>query len=152
MNSSSSISTQELTLANCVSYRLRRAARLAAKIFDATLKPTDLRNTQFTLLSALVNRGAMNIGDLSELLATDGTTLTRNLEVLARRGLIEDGVAADARIRIVQASDRGRAKYEAALPLWRTAQQQVLAGLHQDQWIEMVEVLRQIEAACNQAE
>lgn len=152
MNQQSSLSTRELTPANCVSYRLRRAARLAAKVFDAALKPIGLRNTQFTLLSALANRGAMNIGTLSELLATDGTTLTRNLEVLTRRGLIEDGVSEDGRIRVVQVSDQGKAKYEEALPLWRAAQQQVLAGLSQNQWTEMVERLHQIEAACNRGE
>lgn len=148
----SSLSTRELTPVNCVSYRLRRAARLAAKVFDAVLKPIGLRNTQFTLLAALVNRGAMNIGTLSELLATDGTTLTRNLEVLTRRGLIEDGISEDGRIRIVQISDQGKAKYEEALPLWRAVQQQVLAGLSQDQWTEMVEGLHQIETACHRGE
>ena len=42
-----------LNPADCVSYRLRRAARMAAKSFDAALKPVGLRNTQFTLLAAL---------------------------------------------------------------------------------------------------
>ena len=79
----------------------------------------------------------MNIGTLSELLATDGTTLTRNLEVLVRRGLVADVVTEDARVRIVQLSDQGRAKYEEAVPLWLAAQQKVLDGLSHKRWTEM---------------
>ena len=149
MNHSSPQLAGALNPGNCVSYRLRRAARLAAKVFDAALKPMGLRNTQFTLLATLADRGAMNIGALAELLATDGTTLTRNLEVLVRRNLVEDVVTEDARVRMVQLSDQGCAKYQEALPLWVTAQQQVLEGLSPERWTEMVDELHQIEVACD---
>lgn len=133
---------------SCVSYRLRRAARLAAKAFDAALKPSGLRNTQFTLLAVLVKEGPKSIGDLSETMATDGTTLTRNLEILERRGLVEDApLSEDERVRVVRVSRDGRAKYREALPLWQKTQRDFLEALDDKQWIRVMSKLRAIEEA-----
>ncbi|WP_282609417.1 MarR family winged helix-turn-helix transcriptional regulator [Pelagibius sp. Alg239-R121] len=152
MTGDSSNLREALDPTHCVSYRLRRAARLAAKSYDAALKTTGLKNTQFTLLAALATEGAVSIGALSDLLATDGTTLTRNLEVLVRRGLVKDCASDDARVRTVQLSKKGRNKYQEALPFWQAAQQQVLTGLGAEQWRELEGVLRQIEDACHSLE
>lgn len=134
---------------DCVSYRLRRAARVAAKVFDAALKPVGLRNTQFTLLAALASEGAMSIGELAALLATDATTLNRNLEVLAQRGLVGDvDEDEDLRVRVVGVTKEGRALYRKALPRWRKAQQQVLGDLGLGAWGLVRQGLREIERAC----
>ncbi len=133
---------------DCVCYRLRRAARLAAKTYDGALKPTGLRNTQFALLGSLNALGESSIGALSDGLATDGTTLTRNLEVLVRRGLIEDVAADDARLRIVRVTELGKKTYLAALPLWHAAQKQMLEAVGSKRWAEMRVELDKIEGAC----
>ena len=132
----------------CISYRLRRASRVAAKAYDTALKPVGLKNTQFTLLSALVVEGPKNIGELSEALATDGTTLTRNLEILVRRGLVENGASsADDRVRIVQASKQGENLHRKALPLWHQAQRSMLHALGEENWPAMMARLRLLEDA-----
>ena len=134
---------------DCVSYRLRRAARKAARFYDDALRPSGLRNTQFTLLGALDVLGETSIGDLSEELAIDGTTLTRNLEILVRRGLVENIAADDARVRNVRLTGLGKETYEEAVPLWREAQQHVLEALEPKRWTGMTAQLRKIEAACD---
>ncbi len=149
MTESSLASTNALEPVDCVSYRLRRAARITAKSYDNALRPIGLRNTQFTLLASLNRLGEMSIGDLSEALAVDGTTLTRNLEVLVRRGLVENIAADDARVRNVRLTDLGKETFEEAVPLWRNAQQHVLEALEPERWIGMRAQLRQIEAACD---
>ena len=133
---------------DCVCYRLRRAARLAAKTYDGALKPTGLRNTQFALLGSLNALGESSIGALSDGLATDGTTLTRNLKVLARRGLIEDVAADDARVRVIRVTELGKKTYVAALPLWYEAQKQMLKAVGSKRWTEMRVELDKIEEAC----
>jgi DNA-binding MarR family transcriptional regulator len=133
----------------CVSYRLRRAARKAAVLFDRALRPAGLRNTQFSLLGALNYLGDLRIGDLAEELATDATTLNRNLGVLMRDGLVEDFEAPDGRIRMVRLTRQGIAKLEAALPLWRAAQAQVLEEAGDEGWAEARDVLRKLERACD---
>ena len=135
--------------ADCVSYRLRRAARKAARFYDTALRPSGLRNTQFSLLGALDVLGETSIGDLSEELAIDGTTLTRNLEILVRRGLVENIAAEDARVRNLRLTGLGKETYDEAVPLWREAQQHVLEVLEPTRWTGMRAQLRQIEAACD---
>ena len=148
MTENSRISDNALQPMDCVCYRLRRAARLAAKTYDGALKPTGLRNTQFALLVTLNSLGESSIGELSDRLATDGTTLTRNLEVLVRRGLIEDVAADDARVRVIRVTELGNKTYVAALPLWQQAQKQVLEAVGSKRWTEMRVELDKIERAC----
>jgi len=135
-----------LSPTSCVSFRLRRAARVVAKSYDAALKPAGLRNTQFTLLAVLVMEGSQNIGQLSQALATDGTTLTRNLDVLVKRGLVEAaGNHEDERVRMVQASQAGEKLYRDALPLWQTAQRHMLDVVGESRWQEMAGLLQLVE-------
>ncbi len=148
MTESSRRSANALEPVDCVCYRLRRAARLAAKNYDGALKPTGLRNTQFALLGSLNKLGESSIGELSNRLATDGTTLTRNLEVLVRRGLIEDVAADDARVRVIRVTELGKKTYVAALPLWHEAQKHVLEAVGSKRWTEMRVELDKIEEAC----
>ncbi len=149
MTESSRISDDALQSGGiCVCNRFRRAARLTSKVFDRALKPAGLRTSQFTALVTLDKNGPVAIGELADLMATDGTTLTRNLEVLARRGLVEDVAADDARVRVVAITDLGKKTYVAALPLWREAQKQVLEAVGSKRWTEMRVELDKIEEAC----
>ena len=136
------------TPTNCVSYRLRRAARLAAKKYDAALRPTGLRNTQFTLLGALNHLGPTSVGDLSDALAMDQTTVTRNLAILARKNFVEELPNEDGRVHLACLSDEGAKIYNRALPLWQGSQKLVLAALDDDLWPLMMGNLQQIENAC----
>jgi DNA-binding MarR family transcriptional regulator len=133
---------------DCVSYRLRRAGRLAAKFYDDALRPCGLRNTQFTLLSALDHLGEISIGDLSYELAIDGTTLTRNLDVLVRRRLILNGADEDGRVRTVRLSAAGERTIDKAMPLWRKAQRKMLKAIGGSAWGDMRAYLDEIEAVC----
>src|SRR5438093_3833551 len=59
------------------------AARAVTQLYDAALRPTGLRITQFTLLRALARAGGPMTQDaLGELLAVDSTTLSRTLRQL----------------------------------------------------------------------
>ncbi|MHA1566233.1 MAG: MarR family winged helix-turn-helix transcriptional regulator [Alphaproteobacteria bacterium] len=118
----------------CVCFTLRKGARAVAKLYDDALKPSGLRNTQFSLLGALDIMGEATVGHLASEMAMDRTTLTRNLRVLVRDGYVEDGVAEDGRKRVVRLTKSGRVKLAEALPLWQDVQQRVLAGLGLGRW------------------
>ena len=66
---------------------------------------------------------------MSELLATDRTTLTRNLKPLLRRGLVERAGSGDKRRHELVATPAGRALFKRALPLWAAAEQEVRAAM-----------------------
>lgn len=118
---------------------------MAAKFYDNALKPSGLRNTQFALVALIHQIGETSIGDLSEASATDGTTLTRNLDVLVRRGLVENIDIDDGRVRLVRLTELGVKKFEDTFPLWREAQQQALKTLEPGSWTEMRAQLQKIE-------
>ena len=78
-----------LSPAECTCFRIRSAARRVTQIYSQHLAPTGLKISQFSLLGFIAAEGPVSIGRLSELLATDRTTLTRNLKPLLDDGLVE---------------------------------------------------------------
>jgi DNA-binding MarR family transcriptional regulator len=106
--------------------RLRKAARRLTQIYDERLAPFDLTVTQFSLLGHVRSFDGIGIGALAEKLATDPTTLTRNLRPLQHRSLL---VLAqdpdDRRSRRLHLTDKGREAYVAARPAWAEAQSQI---------------------------
>lgn len=135
---------------SCVSYRLRRAARLVARAYDRALSETGLRNTQFTLLAALVEEGPKNVTDLGDALGIEGSTLARNLEILRREGLIDIVTSAvDARTKQISITSLGQARFDAALPIWLKTQQSILSETSNAEWLSMINQLAEIETACS---
>src|SRR2546428_12698765 len=82
---------------DCACASLRRAARAVTQLYEAVLKDTGLRATQFTLLQALERQGTSPQTALGDLLALDPTTLSRTLRPLARAGWIRAGPGPDRR-------------------------------------------------------
>lgn len=120
-----SSSPLRLSPTECTCFRIRSAARRVTQIYSQHLGPTGLKISQFSLLGFVAAEGPVTIGRLSELLATDRTTLTRNLKPLLASGLIERAPSGDKRRHELAATTAGRALFKRALPLWAAAEQEV---------------------------
>jgi DNA-binding MarR family transcriptional regulator len=118
-----------LSPTECTCFRLRSAARRVTQIYGRHLAPTGLKISQFSLLGFVCAEGPVAVGRLSELLATDRTTLTRNLGPLLKEGLIERAASGDKRRHELVATSAGRALFKRALPLWSEAEQELRAAL-----------------------
>jgi len=118
-----------LSPAECTCFRIRSAARRVTQIYSQHLAPTGLKISQFSLLGFVCSEGPVTIGRLSELLATDRTTLTRNLKPLLDDGVIERAASGDKRRHELAATPAGRALFKRALPLWSAAEQEVRAAM-----------------------
>jgi len=114
-----------LSPAECTCFRIRSAARRVTAIYSQHLAPTGLKISQFSLLGFIAAEGPVSIGRLSELLATDRTTLTRNLKPLLDDGLVERAASGDKRRHELVATPAGRALFRRALPLWAEAEREV---------------------------
>ena len=114
---------------DCTCFRVRRAARRVTQIYSRHLAPTGLKISQFSLLGFVSGQGPVTIGRLSELLATDRTTLTRNLAPLLKQGLVERTASGDRRRHELVATPDGRALFKRALPLWAAAEQEVRTAM-----------------------
>jgi DNA-binding MarR family transcriptional regulator len=114
----------------CFCNRLRSASRAITRIYDAALKPVDLKVSQLSVLTAVkLGAGALTIVDIAERLAMDRSTLSRNFEPLERRGLVVLGPEERHRARKVVLTEAGAAVLEAAYPLWKGAQQKVAGAV-----------------------
>src|SRR6476619_3586223 len=82
-------------LCNCLA--LRQAARHVTQFYDQYLVPTGVRTTQFSILAKLQRLGPVTINALAEQMVMDRTTLGRNIQPLAREGLIAIGTGRTAR-------------------------------------------------------
>src|SRR5258708_14091282 len=93
----SGMSQDHLPVLPCMCGNFRRTARALPQLYDQALRPLGLRATQFTILQFLSLAGEVSQGHLGEMLAMDSTTLTRTLEIMARRGWIAERRGKDRR-------------------------------------------------------
>jgi DNA-binding MarR family transcriptional regulator len=118
----------------CTCFNVRRASRAVSQIYDDALAPSGLRINQFSLLGAVEATGPTPVSDLARLLELDRTTLTRNLKTLRNIGLIDISPGRDKRERLVSATPEGISAMARAKPLWRAAQDRIVAGLGAERW------------------
>ncbi len=125
----------------CTHFNLKKAMRTVSQTYDDALKPSGLRATQFTLLSALAAKGPLPLTKLAETMVVDRTTLTRNLRPLERDGYLTSSMAPDQRVRELKITAKGKRALEKALPLWRGVQKQFVKKLGQEEWSNLIGAL-----------
>ncbi len=108
---------------------MRRAARVVGNYYDVHLKPSGLKGTQFTLLTAIFLNPSITITLLADQLLLNRTTLNRNLKPLERQGLIRTGSGKDQRTRVLELTPAGRSILQQALPLWLEAQSGIVEAM-----------------------
>ena len=106
----------------CACFNLRKAARAVTQLYDQALRPTGLRSTQFTLLIAIQVHGPVPMTRLADEVIIDRTTMTRNLAILDKEGLVSIRHGDDQRVREVSLTARGRRALADARPHWEQAQ------------------------------
>ncbi|WP_017297734.1 MarR family winged helix-turn-helix transcriptional regulator [Nodosilinea nodulosa] len=130
--------------ATCMGMHVRRASRIVTQVYDAALRPVGLGVNQFMLLSAIHLVGSAQITHLAQELFTDQTTLTRNLKLLEKRGLIAINPGADRRVKLVSLTAEGQSLLAQAFPLWEQAQTDVKQHLGQQNWQTLLSLLSEI--------
>jgi DNA-binding MarR family transcriptional regulator len=106
----------------CTNLKLRQLSRIVTRHYDGYVGATGLKNTQYSLLSHVVLLGPIRPSDLAQRMRLDASTLTRNLQPLLAQGWLHLGPGEDARSRLVEATDEGRAKRAEAQRAWKQAQ------------------------------
>jgi DNA-binding MarR family transcriptional regulator len=134
----------------CACFKVRKAARAVTKLYEEVLRPIGLRATQFSLLMAARVIGPVTVVKLAQITVMDRTTLTRNLQILEKRRLIEIKPGEDRREREVTLTALGMEVLAKAVPLWEEAQDRVRQGLGEekmrnlmDDLSEMISLLRE---------
>jgi DNA-binding MarR family transcriptional regulator len=110
---------------SCVSFNIRKAARAITQMYDERMRPFGIRSTQLSILAKTLILEPVTVTRLAEATVTDRTTLTRNLRLLEKQGLIQVDMGNDRREREVRLTNRGREVLAQVYPIWKEVQIEV---------------------------
>ena len=111
---------------NCACFSVRKTARVLTQEYDQSITPSGLKTTQFSALAVIHRLGPIMITDLAKAMEIERTSLTRNLKLIERDGLIKSRSGEDARSRIVEITGAGQEKLDEAQVLWKIVQSRVV--------------------------
>ena len=111
-----------LAASGCTHFKLKQLGRVLGRHYESFVAPTGLKITQYSLLSSVIQRGPLRLGELASAMRLSASALSRNLQPLLDQGLLEVQPGDDARSRVVQASATGRALRVQAQRAWKRAQ------------------------------
>jgi len=134
---------QGMSMDACTCGEIRRAARAVTLLYDKAFESSGLLSTQLGVLYAIYNSASITISQLAGELDMDRTTLTRNLSVLERRGLINITSGKDHRTRIITITSKGTNSITNAIPLWNEIQRKVKREMGEKAWHELIQSLSQ---------
>ncbi|NOT12598.1 MAG: winged helix-turn-helix transcriptional regulator [Methylococcaceae bacterium] len=117
---------------DCVGFNLRKATRAVTQLYDEMLRPAGIRVTQYSLLVVLKIVGPVLVTDLAEKIVMDRTTLSRNLELMEKQGLVNVVPGEDRRTRCVTITESGSAVLLEAYPLWQHAQDKIRESMGEE--------------------
>jgi len=104
-------------------WHARLAARQVTARLDAALRSSGIGSTQFALMCLVASSPDDTLGALAERAGLNPSTMSRNIDQLARAGWVEVAtVEHDRRRRAVWLTEEGVRRLRAAMPLWRSAQ------------------------------
>ena len=119
---------------SCACFNLRRAARLVTQRFDRILRESGITANQFSILMAVYDRERILLTKLAGVLGMERTTLSRNVSLLTRMGMISTEAGSDRRQRNIIITKQGIILLEKALPLWQRAQKEVVDAIGPEKW------------------
>jgi DNA-binding MarR family transcriptional regulator len=133
----------------CTNLKLRRLSRTVARGYDADMRPLELTESQYTLLSHVVRLGPIAPGALAQALGLDPSTLTRNLRALLDAGWIAQTSPegrADRRTRPLVATPAGADLRARAQQRWRISQERINRVLGPDRVVALHTLLDECAA------
>ncbi|GAB5482974.1 MAG: oxidation-sensing regulator MosR [Parasphingorhabdus sp.] len=130
----------------CANMNIRRAARQIGQFFDDRMSGADIRATQFSLLVLVGRHAPAPISHIAEAIKMERTTLTRNLHVLERQGMVEAQAGTDARMRLYSLTEQGKKAVQDTQSLWSEAQSDFLSRFGERRWEALRAELKALEA------
>ncbi len=134
-------------LFRCLVLNTVAAARTLLRRYDAKLKPFGVTVQQFSLLAAIRFHPGEPVATLAQRVFLDRTSLTRNLDLLERKGLARRATSDnDRRARVICVTEAGAEKVAEGEAIIRSVQEDVLSVLPTDERAVFVSALRRLNA------
>lgn len=116
-------------LSRCLVLNTIAGARALSRYADAKLKPFGVTVQQFALLAAIRFHPGEPVATLAQRVFLDRTSLTRNLDLLERKGLVRRVSAMSGNMRLCELTEQGDAMLDRLVPEWQRSQAELSEGL-----------------------
>lgn len=136
----------------CACFNLRRAARSVTQHFNNAFAGTGVTATQFTALSVLRALGPTPVAQLADAIVVEPSTLSRNLSVLVKNGLVAMVAGKDRRQRAVSLTRAGRDALTRGYPIWVEAQRQIEASFQEGEFRGALTLVRKMAGGATKPE
>lgn len=128
---------------SCICFQTRMTAHAITRAYNRVLAPLGIEVTQFNILAALASGEICSVTALSDALALDRTTMTRNLKRLEASGLVSV-VSGPGRAMRPALTEIGSSRLSAAIPLWEAEHARMEGAVGVALWHDTREGLRAI--------
>jgi len=116
-------------LSRCLVLNTVAAARTLLRRGDAKLKPYGVTVQQFSLLAAIRFYPGEPVATLAARVFLDRTSLTRNLDLLERKGLVRRISGATGNLRLCELTEQGVTLLDRLLPEWLRSASELMQGI-----------------------
>ena len=128
----------------CLVLNSRMAARAVTRRADRKLRPFGVTAAQFTILTSLVALSGRSVTEMAEAIAMDRSTLSRNLDLLERKGMVGTQRAASGNGRMIALTEQGEKLVERMVPVWRQSQAELRETLSSPDFAALLTSLQQL--------
>ena len=136
----------------CVCTSIRKAARVLARTYDATLAPSGMNVTQLAVMRALLRHPHEPLARVADELAMDRSSLYRAIEALQKQRWVTLSDGRDSRSRRASVTRSGALALKRAGPGWGKIQSGIVDRFGHREWqIFAGELQRLIDCASGSA-
>lgn len=128
----------------CLVLNTRMAARAVTRRANRRLRAFGVTATQFSILTAARERPDRSITEMADSIAMERTTLSRNLDLMARKGLVKLEGAEKGNSRLCSLTDEGQVLLDQIIPIWRASQLELREQLTQPDWPSTLKALQEL--------
>jgi len=129
-------------LKECALFDVQRAARVMSSLYNAHLRGSGITVAQYSLMRSIEELQPVGIARLASAMAMERTSITRIIEPLIMRGMVQTSAGEDRRVRNVELTAQGAKVLRRAKARWERAQRELLGTLGRTQWVSMRDALR----------
>lgn len=133
--------------ATCPAYQARVTARAITRYYNACFKPFGLTAEQFSLLVGIGLSEGATVVDLALSAGVDATTLSRNIQNLELRKLVQAEGGRGRAGKRLSLTHSGRDLMAHTLPIWESAKAELSRQMGNDQLVATTEAMTQLAKA-----
>ena len=131
-------------LSRCLVLNTVATARTLLRRGDARFQSFGVTVQQFSLLAAIRFYPGEPVAALAPRIYLDRTSLTRNLDLLERKGLVRRLSGASGNVRLCELTTEGNALLDQLLPEWQRAGAELLKGVSCEEIEAFLKVARHL--------